>query len=237
MAREPQSAGDIVTRLAELGEEQDEVTVKTIMHAFGARTFGPAIMIPALLELTPIGAIPGMPTALAAIIVLIAAQKMLGRRALWLPGFIANRSLSGKKLVKASDKLEGIAAFMDRHFHRRWTFMTRTPFSQIAAGAVILLCLTVPFLEVVPFASSGPMLAIAAFGLAVLVRDGVLMAVALAIIAGVMTVLGVDYSDGYLSDTDAADGLITEEMLEGDDYREPETLEEAAGTRNRSDQR
>lgn len=49
---------------------------------------------------------------------------------------------------------------------------------RIAAVFVFLLCLTVPPLEFVPFASSAPMLAIAALGLAILVRDGLLMLVA-----------------------------------------------------------
>ena len=46
---------------------------------------------------------------------------------------------------------------------------------------VVALCCTVPPLELIPFASSAPMLAIAAFGLAILVRDGLLMLVALAL--------------------------------------------------------
>jgi hypothetical protein len=37
------------------------------------------------------------------------------------------------------------------------------------------LCLTVPPLELVPFASTAPMAAIAAFGLGMTLRDGLLM--------------------------------------------------------------
>ena len=44
--------------------------------------------------------------------------------------------------------------------------------------------MTVPPLEVLPFASSAPMLATAAFGLALLVRDGLLMTIA-TVLAGV----------------------------------------------------
>ena len=52
---------------------------------------------------------------------------------------------------------------------------------------MIAICLTVPPLDLVPFGGSGPMLAIAMFGLAILVRDGVLMIVALALSAGAVT--------------------------------------------------
>ena len=181
MSGDPHSVGEILDSLDEMADGEKEISVGDVMQSFGARTFGPAIMVPALLELTPIGAIPGVPTFLAAIIALVAVQKLLGRNSLWLPGIFANRCVSADKLRKSTKKLRGIAGFLDRHFHGRMKRLTHAPFSQIAAGIVILLCCTVPFLEMLPFASSGPMLAIAMFGLAVLVRDGALMLVALAI--------------------------------------------------------
>lgn len=134
MATTPHSVGDILDCLDELADENEDVSAGQVMHAFGPRTFGPAIMVPALLEITPIGAIPGVPTFLASVIVLVAAQKMLGRRTLWLPGLIANRHVSAEKLAKSADKLRPLARFMDRHFHRRWQRVTHAPFSQIAAG-------------------------------------------------------------------------------------------------------
>ena len=60
------------------------------------------------------------------------------------------------------------------------TRFVRQPWPRIAAVMVMALCLTVPPLELVPFGSTAPMLAIAAFGLALLVRDGLLMIAALA---------------------------------------------------------
>ncbi|APE27582.1 exopolysaccharide biosynthesis protein [Aurantiacibacter gangjinensis] len=233
MSRAPQKVGDILDRLEELAKDQDDVTVGRIVNTFGPRTFGPAIMLPAMLEITPLGAVPGMPTVLAVIILLVAAQKMLGRTCLWLPGIITNRTIGDETLAKSTSKLRGIAGWLDRHFHRRWMFMTQTPFSQIAAGIVVLLCLIVPFLEVLPFASSVPMIAIAGFGLAVLVRDGVLMAFALAI-SLVLAGLGLDFSDGNLSDTDAADGVITEDMMRDEPRDLPRDLGEAVDQRTRA---
>ena len=63
-----------------------------------------------------------------------------------------------------------------------------------------LFACTVPPLELVPFASSAPMIAIAAFGLAITVRDGVLMLVALCL-AGAATGTGA-----YLLTTTAGGG-------------------------------
>ena len=230
MASTPHSVGDILDCLDELSEECDAVSVGRIMDAFGTRTFGPAIMVPALLELTPVGAIPGVPTFLAAVIALVAAQKMFGKRHLWLPGIVSNRTVSGEKLAKGSHKLRGLAAFMDRHFHRRLKFMTRPPFSRIAAGVIVLLCVSVPFLEVLPFASSVPMLAIAGFGLAVLARDGVLMAGALLVSIGAMGAMGYDYWDGGLSDTEEADGLVKQETVDAAKKTAEDTADAAKET-------
>ncbi|RJY09626.1 exopolysaccharide biosynthesis protein [Aurantiacibacter aquimixticola] len=213
MATDPNNVGEILDGLQELAERNDSVTVDNVMDAFGARTFGPAIMIPALLELTPIGAIPGVPTFLAVTIVLIAVQKAIGREHVWLPGAILNRSVASGKIQSGVEKLRPVARFMDRHFHGRLKWIARKPFSRIAAGIVVLLCLTVPFLEVLPFASSVPMLAIAAFGLAVLVRDGALMILAL---AGSLVALSLslDYWDGGMSDTPETDGVVSEENVQ-----------------------
>ena len=52
-----------------------------------------------------------------------------------------------------------------------------------------LLALTVPPLELLPFASSAPMAAIAMFGLALLVHDGALM-IAAWLLAGMAVAFG-----------------------------------------------
>ena len=214
MTTSPNSVGEILDCLEELTGECDAVSVDRILNAFGTRTYGPAIMVPALLEITPVGAIPGVPTFLAVTIILVAAQKLFGKRHLWMPKLIRDRCVSSEKLGKGTKKLRRLAEFLDRHFHRRLKFMTRAPFAQIAAGMVILLCLSVPFLEVLPFASSVPMLAVAGFGLAILVRDGVLMMIALAASLAAAGAMGYDYLDGGLSDTEAVDGLVEQEDVD-----------------------
>lgn len=158
-------------------------------EAFGSRSHGPFLLVPALIEVSPIGGIPGLPTALAATIALFAAQLVIGRKHLWLPGFIARRKFKADKVRKGADKLRGVARFLDRWFHGRLPALTKGPFVRAAGVVVILLCLTVPPLELLPFASTAPMAAIAAFGLAMMVRDGVLMLAAFAL-SGVAAAVG-----------------------------------------------
>lgn len=176
---EPESVEDVLGELDELAATHEEVCIGDVLDDFGARSFGPFILIPALVELTPVGAIPGVPTFLALTIGLVAAQLLLGRDHIWLPQFIQNRAVGSKRLHKAVGKLRGVAHWLDEHSHGRLESLTEGVWVKLAALLVILLCLAVPPLEILPFAASAPMLAIAAFGLALTVRDGLIMLVAL----------------------------------------------------------
>lgn len=186
------SVCDILGKLREIADSKDKVSIGDVLDAIGDRSYGPAIMIPALIEITPIGGIPGLPTFLALIIAITAVQLLFGKEHLWLPGFIQRRSVSSEKLHKAADKLNGIARKLDKWFHGRMPRFVKQPWPRIAAAIVVLLCCTVPPLELLPFASTAPMLAIAAFGLALLVRDGLLMLIALGLsIAAVVVGIGL----------------------------------------------
>ena len=171
-------AGDIVDALHDSAREGDPVAVATIVDHFDRRSLGAFIAVPAMLEITPIGGIPGLPTALALFIALMAAQIAIGREDMWLPGFLARRTIHDSKVEAAAKKLRPLTDWMDRHLGQHLRHLTLPPMQQAAALMVIVLCLTVPFLEIVPFASTIPMATIAMFGLGLLTGDGRLMALA-----------------------------------------------------------
>lgn len=187
------SVGDILDRLRQLADTRDKVSIGDILDCIGDRSYGPALLVPALIEISPIGGIPGVPTFLAVIIAITAGQLLWGKEHLWLPAILQRRSVSGKTMHEAADKLDGVARWMDKWFHGRMPALVRQPFPRIAAALVLLLCLTVPPLEFIPFASTAPMAAIAAFGLALLVRDGLLM-----LIAGVLSIAAFGAGMGFL---------------------------------------
>ena len=190
MSHEPHSMGDVLGELDELAANHDEVRVADVLDDFGARSFGPFIMIPAVLEITPVGGIPGVPTVLALFIALIAVQLLIGRDHVWMPQFVQQRAVGSKKLHKAVGKLRGLASFLDRHSKGRLEGLTQGTAIKLVAGAILLLCCTVPPLEFLPFASSIPMLAIAVLGLALTVRDGALVLGAL-VFTGIATSIGI----------------------------------------------
>lgn len=181
----------IITEIAEAGRQKGRVSVGDIAEAFGPRGVGPFIMIPALLEMTPVGSIPTVPTMIATLIGLFALQILVGRPCLWLPGFVRRRNIDGDRLERYADALRPVAARLDRWFHRRLPSFTGPKADKMAAVAILALCLTVPPLELFPMASTVPMAAIAALGLAMMVEDGMLMAIGFALALAAFVVVPV----------------------------------------------
>lgn len=175
------SLADILDQLEALAGQAGVVRVDDMVGAFGSRSYGPLLVVPALLELSPVGAVPGVPTALACVVVLFAAQMLFGRRHVWVPGFLTRRSLGAARLSRAVRMLRPWAERADRWFHGRLCALTGGVFVRVAAAGCIALACTVPPLELVPFASSAPMSAVAMFGLSVMARDGLLMLGAMAL--------------------------------------------------------
>lgn len=205
MSHEPHSVEEAVEALEELADKQDEIGIGDVLDEFGRRSFGPFLMIFALLEITPLGGIPGVPTFLAVMCALVAIQMLTASDHVWLPSIIERRSVGASKLRKSAEKLEGLAEKLDHWFHGRLRKFTGPPMQKFAAVMILALCLTVPPLEFLPFASSGPMLAIAAFGLALTVRDGLLM-----LIASALSVAAIGFGTYYYwtSDESGAGGFL-----------------------------
>ena len=175
MADTPKTVCGILDRLTDIGDRNDRATIGDIVESFGSRSYGPMLLVPALIGISPVGGIPGVPSFLALTLLLIAVQMVFGKDHLWLPGILKDRSVDGEKLANAAEDMEGVGTFMDKIFYGRLEMFTGPTAGRIAAGVIALMCLAVPPLELLPFAVVLPMGVIAAFGIALTVRDGLLM--------------------------------------------------------------
>ncbi len=184
MSRQSDAIEAVLDRLDQLAGDDGHPSVGGAVEAMGDRGWGPLLFVPALIEISPIGGIPGVPTLLALVIAIFAVQIVLGRDCMWLPGFLASRSVTDERLRGAVQFLRPAARRLDRWFPGRLPRLTTDRVQRIAAGVCVALCATVPPLEVLPFASTAPMAAIAAFGLAMTLRDGLLMALGFALSLG-----------------------------------------------------
>lgn len=185
-----QGAQDLEDLLRELRKAADgngpKVSVEEIMEAVGHRSFGPLLLLAGLLGMTPVSAVPGVPSMIALITLLVASQLLIGRDTFWLPKFLLKRTVKADKLQKTVRVAAKPARVVDRMVRPRLQALTGPVADRIVALVCVILALAVPPLEFLPFVAFIPSAAIASFGLGLIARDGLLVLIAFAISAGAL---------------------------------------------------
>jgi hypothetical protein len=176
----------LLEELGSAGNGHDEVRVSDIVEAIGDEGLGAMILVPALIMITPASGIPGLSTAGAVIILLAAAQMAAGRDTIWLPEFIRRQKMAKSKLDTAASWIAAPARWIDRLTRRRMTVLVKRPLNLLPLAICIGIACVVPVLEFIPFSASLAACAIAFFGLGFVAEDGLLVAIGLAIAAGVV---------------------------------------------------
>src|SRR5690606_20602698 len=92
---EPHNITEVLEQVEEKTEGEARISIGEFLDTFEHRGYGPLLLIIALLIVLPTGGIPGIPTLLGLIIILIASQLAWGRSAPWLPKWL--RKLGFKK--------------------------------------------------------------------------------------------------------------------------------------------
>jgi len=175
--------GDIVDDITKGGADEQEVEGRQILESVGQRSFGPILLVPGLLVLSPLSGVPGVPTIGAIVVLLITGQVLLGHQYFWVPEFILRRRISRERLTKARRFLAPIARFVDTFIKPRLLRLTRRPFNYVIAGACALLAVMMPPLEAIPLANVVTAAGISAFGLGLTTDDGVLVLLGFALTA------------------------------------------------------
>lgn len=168
--------------------DDDDIRLQKVLQSLASRGFGPMIAIPALLVLPPVGAVPGVPTLMAAIIFMVAVQRACGRRYPWLPARLRHVSFSRQGYERLVAKIRPITKRIDRLVGRRLTSLTGDVGTRLVAVLCMGLALTMPPLELIPFVAALPAFAVAMFGLGIGVGDGVLVAIGAVLAAVTMGV-------------------------------------------------
>lgn len=185
MADDVQTLQDLLTELDETAKSKGaKLSVREVLDAVETRSFGPLLLLAGLLGMTPVSAVPTAPSLVALVTIAMAVQLLIGRRSIWLPRFLAERTVKAESLRKTVRVATGPARLVDRVVKPRLTFLTGPPMSRLAGLVAILVAAAVPPLELLPFVAFFPFLVIATLGLGLIARDGVLVAVALTISVG-----------------------------------------------------
>lgn len=167
-------------------DHDDPVTLEMILNSVGRRSFGPMILVPGLIVVAPIiGDIPGVPTLFAVVVLLTSIQLLLGARYFWLPRWLLDRSMPRERLLKALDWMHKPARFVDRFLHARWTWLVDNGASRyLIATMSLLISLMLPVMEFIPFSATIGGAALVCFGLALVVRDGLLVVISMLFTGG-----------------------------------------------------
>lgn len=182
MAEDVDSLEQLLDQISDT-RSSSRVSLDTVVNVVGTRSFGPLLLLAGVILVSPLSGIPGMPTAMALLIFLIAAQLLLRRRCFWLPRWLLARSISSGRLIRAFEWTKRPARVVDRWSRPRLKPLTRQSGSYAIAIVCVAIALVMPVMELVPFSASAAGLALAAFGLALVTRDGLLALTAFAFVA------------------------------------------------------
>ncbi|OAN89396.1 exopolysaccharide biosynthesis protein [Sulfitobacter geojensis] len=151
----------------------DVVTLSDMLDEFGNRAVTPFILLVSLLLVSPLSGIPGAPTTGAVVIIVLAAQALLGRGTIWLPEWAKRKSIAAKRVRKAVSWMRKPCAFIDRHSRARLRFLTQGLMRWVTLLICVILPMSWPPLEVLPFFSSFGALVIALLSFGLFTRDGI----------------------------------------------------------------
>lgn len=174
MTQEIKNLEQMLDRIENSADGRDSVSLGMIVEAVGARSFGPLLLMVGVVMTSPLSGIPSIPTSMGLLVLLIAVQLLLRRQHFWLPRWLLKRSLSRGKLRKGIKWLRRPARFIDRWLRPRLPVFIDGISTYLVAIVCIVIAACMPIMELVPFSAHGAGVALSAFGLSLIARDGLL---------------------------------------------------------------
>jgi hypothetical protein len=179
-----QDLGRLLRRLADDGGETG-LTLHQIRDRLDERAYGLLVLILSIPCLVP--GLYGVPQAVGVIIILIAAQLLIGREEPWLPRWMLNLRARGSWLKAMAEFAETRLGWIDRLSRPRLLMFATGVGERIAALFMILATLTI----VLPMTNTIPSIALALLSVGLIQRDGLFVLGGAAVAAGWLTLLGV----------------------------------------------
>lgn len=184
---------DLIESIETLEKGASRVSVDDVVSAVGRRSFGPLLLVAGLITLAPIiGDIPGMPTLMAVLVLLVSVQLLAGREAFWLPGFLLKRSLSRQKFDKGLQLMKKPARWVDGLLRVRLPWLTGYIGIRVTALVCLMIALAMPPMEFIPFSANGAGLALVLLGLGLVARDGIVLLLGLALFGATCTLIAMN---------------------------------------------
>ncbi|TGU71109.1 exopolysaccharide biosynthesis protein [Geomonas terrae] len=183
MASEITNLQDMLDRINQSADDEGRVSLGQIVESVGDRSFGPLLLMVGVIAASPISGMPGVPTTMGIFILLIAGQLFFRREHFWLPKWVLRRSLAKEKVHTAVRLLRPSARFIDRWLRPRMSALIQGGSTYFISFVCAVIAIVMPMMELVPFSAHGAGVALTAFGLALISRDGLLALIAFAVTA------------------------------------------------------
>jgi hypothetical protein len=150
--------------------EGDTTSMNELLLAFHERGIGMLLFFFALPMAMPVPVPPGINVLLASPLILLTAQWALGRKTIWLPEKIRNKTISSSKLKKTISTTIPLLKKIEFFIRPRLGFITQDGPSRFAGflGFIMALTICIPL----PLTNTVPSLGIALMSMGVLMRDG-----------------------------------------------------------------
>ena len=150
---------------------EPRMNVWQLRDALADRAYGVLLFIFALPNLVPLP--PGVNTVLACLIVLIAAQFVIGQTHPYFPSWLGRRSFQRADFEKALERVRPQLRWLERLLQPRLLWLT----SRGGERLIGLFCMVLGLVAAlpIPFGHQLPGLAICLIALAVLERDGIVL--------------------------------------------------------------
>ncbi|WP_231566352.1 exopolysaccharide biosynthesis protein [Litchfieldella xinjiangensis] len=184
---------ELLDNIERFAPDCDQVTLDDLLSAVGRRSFGPFLLVAGLITLAPIiSGIPGVPSLMAIMVLLVAVQLLMRREHFWLPAWLLKRSVSKRNMHKTIRWLRKPASYVDGLLRPRLVMLTGDVGIVVIAISCVVIAIAMPPMELVPFSVNGAGVALVAFGLALIARDGLLALLAFLAAGGTFTAVAVN---------------------------------------------
>lgn len=184
---EPANLEDVLDDIAAKCDTDDtpaSLTLDELLDSVGRRSYGPLLLVVGLFAISPATVIPGMTWFAATLTLIVAGQMALGLPRIWLPRKALQAQLPRDAVKSGIEKSRGFAKAVDALLKPRLTFLSKPPFVNLVALMVIAAALITFPLGLIPLAPLAPGIAVVFFGLGMVARDGLWLALGTAAMAG-----------------------------------------------------
>lgn len=160
-------ASEVLAGIA--ADHAPRLTLDELLNSLGDRTFGIVLLILALFNCVPLP--PGASVVFGATMMLVAAQLLIGRHRLWLPGLLRRRSVQRQGFAKVVVRVAPVLRRVEGLCQPRASWLTNGAFERLI-GLIVLIMAFVITLPIPVIGNIPPGIAVAVLSIGLIERDG-----------------------------------------------------------------